>query len=414
MGIVHVDNLKSGMILASDLLDAKGRFLLKSSTILQDKHIQTLKIWGITEADIVGFDQQKAAEIAPQYATEVLNKCESYVSKLFIYSNSEHEAIRELKRLRVLHLARKLTEGENLPELEYAGAAKGDIRVQEISETLLSADRLLSNIQIASFPDTFYRITKVINDPKSSAFQLAEVISKDAGLSAKLLRIANSAFYGLPSKVDSVRRAITLIGINEISTLATGVLAIRFFKGIPQKLIDMKSFWFHSLACGTLAGILARNKTGLSEERFFVGGLLHDIGRLIISTAMPQHTMKALIESRKRQVPLNKIEKEIFGYDHATVAALLLKKWGLPAALESMVKFHHEPANASNPLDASVIHFANIMSIANQFGDSGEIFVPPLNYNAWEQMSASPSALATAISQTERIVKEIIKDFTDE
>lgn len=154
MGIVHVDNLKSGMILASDLLDAKGRFLLKRSTVLQDKHIQTLKIWGITEADIVGFNQEKAAEeTLLQFDPEVLRKCESYVAKLFLYSRSEHEAMRELRRLRVLQLAGKLTAGENLPELEYGEDWKGGISPPETKEELLSMNHLLSNVQLASFPD---------------------------------------------------------------------------------------------------------------------------------------------------------------------------------------------------------------------------------------------------------------------
>jgi HD-like signal output (HDOD) protein len=416
MGIVHVDDLKSGMVLADDIKDSMGRFLLRHGIAIQDKHIQILKSWGITEADIEGVDQKKASEeIKLQIDPDILKKCEDYASLLFQYSNNDHEAISELKRLRILQLVKILSNGGSLPEIEVIEGKKRTMPLRHAlgKEKLPSAEALIQNVQLTSFPDIYYRIQKVLSDPKSSASYLAEVISKDTSLSTNLLKIANSAFYGRPSKVDTVTRAITLIGLNEISTLAMGVLAMRFFKGIPQKLIDMRTFWIHCIACGSIASIIARNTKGLDEERFFVAGILHDMGRLVTAIAMPQRTVQAILESRNRRTPLFHIEKELFGYDHAWVASLLLRKWNFPVALENMVKFHHEPANAPQPLDASIIHFANIMSLACQFGHSGEMFVPPLLDKAWNALSISPSVLAPAISQTERMVSEMMKDFTD-
>ena len=416
MGIVHVDDLKSGMVLAGDIKDSMGRFLLRQGIALQDKHIEIFKSWGITEADIEGIDQKKASEeTTQQIDPDILQKCENYASRLFQYSNNEHEAIKELKRLRILQLVKILSGGGSLPEIENVEGKESDIHIACAGEQeqLLSAEALVKNVQLTSFPDIYYRINKAINDTRSSASYLAEVISKDTSLSTNLLKIANSAFYGLPSKVDTITRAITLIGLNEISTLAMGVLAMRFFKGIPQKLIDMKTFWIHSIACGSIASIIARNTKGLEEERFFVAGMLHDMGRLVTAITLPRRTVQAVLESRKKLTPLFKVEKEIFGYDHAWVASLLLQKWNFPVALENMVKFHHEPAGAPQPLDASIIHFANIMSIACQFGHSGEIFVPPLMDRAWNALSIYPSMLAPTISQAERMVNEMMKDFTD-
>ena len=416
VGIVHVDDLKSGMVLASDVKDSMGRFLLGHGIALQDKHIQIFKSWGITEADIEGMDQKEVSEeIKLQIDPDILEKCENYASVLFQYSNNDHEAIRELKRLRILQLVKFLSSGANLPEIEVVEGKESAISLTQEAEKEkpLSAEALIKNAHLASFPDTYYRIMKVLNDPHSSASRLAEVISKDTSLSSNLLKMANSAFYGLPTKVDTVTRAITLIGLNEISTLAMGVLTMRFFKSIPQKLIDMKSFWIHSIACGVIASIIARHKTGLEEERFFVAGLLHDMGRLVIAITMPHKTVQAILESRRRLTPLFKIEKEIFGYDHAYVASLLLRKWNFPVALENMVRFHHEPAKALQPLDASIIHLANIISLSCQLGHSGEIFVPPLIDNAWKAISISPSVLGPTISQAERLVNEMMKDFGD-
>ena len=416
MGIVHVDDLKSGMVLADDVKDSMGRFLLGHGIALNDKHIRTLKSWGVTEAVIEGLDQKRASEETKlQIDPDIFRKCENYASLLFQYSNNDHEAIKELKRLRILQLVKILSNGGSLPEIENVGGKESAMPTPKAveKEKLLSAEALIKNVQLTSFPDIYYRIKKALNDSKSSASYLADVISKDTSLATNLLKITNSAFYGLPSKVDTVTRAITLIGLGEISTLATGVLAMRFFKSIPQKLIDMKTFWIHSIACGSIASIISRSKKGLEEERFFVAGMLHDIGRLVTAISLPQRTVQAILESRNRLTPLFKIEKEIFGYDHASVASLLLRKWNFPVALENMVQFHHEPANALQPLDASIIHLANIMSISCQFGHSGEIFVPPLHDNAWEVLSISPSVLAPVISQTERMVNEMMKDFID-
>lgn len=412
--MVNVDDLKGGMVLAGDLVDPVGRFLLARGSTIQEKHIQIMKVWGITQADIEGYDQEKAAETTmSQIDPEILKKAEDYIAPFFQYSNQEHEAIREIKRLSVLDTARKLASRGDLPGAKVLTEAEiyGETQKTDSKERMVTAQALIQNIQLASFPDIYYRLTKVLNDPRSSASLIAEVISKDTSLSAQLLKLANSAFYGLPSKVDSITTAITYVGINEISTLATGVLAIRYFKGISPKFIDMKTFWMHAVACGTFASILARNKGGLSEERFFVAGLLHDIGRLIMLKSLPQTATQAILQSRKGLSPLYKIEDEMFGFDHTVIAQLLLKKWDFPVSLEQMVRFHHEPVNSSNPLEASIIHFANIMAIALQFGHSGEIFVPPVQERVWEILGISPSIFAPAISQAERLVSEIMKDF---
>jgi len=416
MGIVHVDELKSGMVLAGDIKDSMGRFLLRQGIAIQDKHIQILKSWGITEASIEGIDQKKISEEKKlEIDPDLLTKCENYASRLFQYSNYDHEAISELKRLRILQLVKILSDGGSLPRIEDAEDKKNAAPVYRAGEKekLLSAQVLVKDVQLTSFPDIYYRIQKVLNDPKSSASYLAEVIGKDTGLSTKLLRIANSAFYGLPSKVDTVTRAITMIGLNEITTLAMGVLAMRFFKGIPQGLIDMKTFWVHSIACGSVASIMARGNKGLEEERFFVAGMLHDMGRLVMAIALPQTTVETIRRSRSSLIPLFQIEKELFGYDHAYVASALLRKWNFPVALENMVKHHHEPGGAPQLLDASLIHIANIIALACQFGHSGEVFVPPLSDKAWKTLNMTPSVLAPVISQTERIVNEMMKDFID-
>jgi HD-like signal output (HDOD) protein len=411
LGKVNVANLRGGMVLSDNLVDTTGRCLLTQGTVIQNKHIHIMKSWGITEAEVDGVNQGKAASSAmAQIDSEIIKKCEDYITPFFRHTNQEHEVMQEIRRLSILHLAKKWSVDSGLPGINV-GLDSADIPDRLPEEKIVTLQRLVDDTQFASFPDIYYRIDKVLRDPKSSVFHLADTVSTDTSLSAKLLKLANSAYYGLPSKTDSISRAIALIGTKELSTLAMGVLAIRFFKGIPQQFINMKTFWTHSVACGIFASILAQHKIGFTEEKFFIAGLLHDMGRLIISMGLPRNMTYAVCRSRRKSTPLYEIEDEIFAFNHAKAAALLLQKWEFPITLEHMVKHHHDPVGSPNPLESSIIHMADIMAIAFQFGHSGEVMVPPLQERAWEALAISPSVIEPTLVQTERLVNEMIKDF---
>ncbi len=411
MGKVNIANLRDGMVLADNLVDTTGRCLLAQGSVIQMRHIHIMKSWGITEADVEGVNQEQAASSAlAEIDPELIGKCEDYVAPFFIRADKENEVMQEIRRLSVLRIARKWYGNSGIPE---AGVCLESVAPPDGpgDEKAVPVQRLVNNSQLASFPDIYYRIDRSLRDPRSSASHLAETISVDTSLSAKLLRLANSAFYGLPSKTDSITRAVTLIGTKEIGTLALGVLAIRCFKDIPQRLINMKGFWTHSIACGLFASILAQHKIGFSEERFFTGGLLHDIGRLVMSMGLPKHMAYAVGQSRGTSTPLNDVEREVFGFDHTKTASLLMRKWEFPMALESMVRYHHDPGRSPNPLEASIIHVADIMAIAFQFGHSGESMVPPLKEDAWNALAIPLSVIEPTLAQVERLVNETIRNF---
>jgi HD-like signal output (HDOD) protein len=414
VGKVNIANLTDGMVLADNLVDTTGRCLLAQGAVIEDRHIRIMKSWGITEADIEGVDREQAASVAlAELDPEVITKCEDYLTPFFQHSNREHEVVHEILRLSVIRLARSWAVDSSVGPFGdcFDSIDTGD----EIpDEEMIQVQKLVSSSQLSSFPDIYYRIDKVLRDPRSSVAQLAETISADTSLSAKLLSLANSAFYGLPSKTDSVTRAVTLIGTKEISTLALGVLAIRFFRDIPQNLINMKDFWAHSIACGLFASILAQHKIGFSEEKFFIAGLLHDLGRLVMAMGLPRNMAYAVARSRRQSTPLYEIEEEVFGFDHSKAAALLMRKWEFPVTLVNMVRFHHDPAGSPNPLESSIIHVADIMAIAFQFGHSGEVMVPPLKEKAWEALALSQSVIEPSLSQAERLINETIKDFLHE
>jgi len=411
LGEVNVGELQPGMKLAQDLKDANGRFLLGSGAVIEAKHIRIMKIWGITGADIEGVNQDELAKQSRDGIDSVkLAEASAYVDLLFSGSQQDHDALQELKHLAVMHYAVNGSKYKDEREAPGKILTRPDERVTPMMELVEK------NIQLSSFPDIYYQIMNVINDSYSSASHLAEVVSRDPGLSATLLKLVNSAYFGLPKEVNSIARAIALIGGKELSALAMGISVIRYFKDIPPEMVDMRRFWLHSVACGVFARILASRKVELPEELFFTAGMLHDIGRLVMYVEYPRTAAYLIGLSLERKVPLNMLETEILGYDHAQVTGRLLERWNFPQNLTQLIRDHHQPMLSRYPLESSLLAIADIIATALEYGYSGSHFVPVFEKDVWETAGLPISMLDVALKQAKRQVEEILQAFnqTDE
>ncbi len=139
-----------------------------------------------------------------------------------------------------------------------------------------------SAMRLASLPSIYLRLTEVTTDGRSTSTDVARVIQEDPSLSARLLRLVNSAFYGFPSRVDTITQAINLVGTNQVMELALASSVLRAFEGIPRDRVDMDGFWRHSIGTAIAARAIALRRRVASAERYFVAGLLHDVGRLVL------------------------------------------------------------------------------------------------------------------------------------
>lgn len=159
----------------------------------------------------------------------------------------------------------------------------------------MAADDILNRApDLPSLPDVYYRVETVLEDPNFSLEQLSEAIQVDPSISTRLLKLANSAYYGFPSKIDTITRAATIIGTQEIRELILATAVISIFQGMPVGAVSMRSFWEHSIACGLAARAIADCRGEANVERFYVAGLLHDIGRLVLYLGQP-HEMNELL-----------------------------------------------------------------------------------------------------------------------
>jgi putative nucleotidyltransferase with HDIG domain len=214
--------------------------------------------------------------------------------------------------------------------------------------------------------------------------------------------------FGYHSKVDSISMALTIIGTQQLRDLALASSVIKIFRGIPENLMTMASFWQHSIACGIVARSLASYLRESNVERFFVAGILHDVGQLVMCTTIPE-TVREIVELSRESDQLYYIaERNRLGFDHAEVGAALFRAWKIPASIQEPVACHHAPRQAKLfPLETAVIHLADIFCQAMEFGQSGEWCVSALDEEAWERLDMSVSMVGTILKQAEPQIEEV-------
>jgi len=217
-------------------------------------------------------------------------------------------------------------------------------------------------------PIVFTQIQKVLNNPNTSAFDVAAILQEDAAMSAKVLRMTNSAYYGLSREIESVRQAVVIIGLEAVKNL---VLSASVFDMFSRQKIDQEFedyFWRHSLATAFAARLLARRlntKTSSDPEAGFSAGLLHDMGKIVVAVYLPDLYQKVKsAKTQKPQSPDHAIESEVLGYSHAQIGAVLGEHWRLPAKLVEAISFHHDPQaipQNGNGLPC-LVHLANYLA----------------------------------------------------
>lgn len=263
---------------------------------------------------------------------------------------------------------------------------------------------------IHSLPMFYSQLSEAIDHPRSSIADIAKIISEDLGLTARILKLANSPLFGCYSKIETITQAVTIIGVLQVRDLALALSVMDVFAGIPESMVNMEQFWRHSLAAGLAARLLATSQREASLERFFVAGILHDIGRLVMYIRVPEISLELLERCRSTGELLHRAERDRFGFDHADVGGALLRRWKIPARVAEPVERHHQSKKAEQyPREASILHFADILAHALQIGNSGEPLVPQLDHAVWERLSISTHFLPTLVQQVDATYSDTVR-----
>lgn len=410
MSLLSIKNLQAGMILADDLTDRMGRLLMTRGTVFTEKHLKICQMWGVVEARIEGvYGDEINAAVLKNFDPAELAIASELVNKRFCHNDMEHPAVRELVRLCILRTAcnKNVNSGRfrrNSPLKE------GTREFQKKKHASVNPLKYIGDgTKLSTLPDIYNQLIDAIAKPSSSTYDIENVISKDTNLSARLLKIVNSAFYGYPSKIDTLSRAVNIIGTRQLCTLAMGVNIITIFNKIPSGVINMEMFWKHSILCGICARILAGYRNIQNTERLFTAGLLHDIGRLVCYNYLPKESIYAAEKAKNDEQLLYLAERDVFSLDHTAIGGMLLNRWQMSMSLEDMVRHHHEPQKSKNQIESSILHMADILANAMNMGTSGEKFIPPLNQEAWFRLGMSPNILSLIMEQAGCQLKDVFK-----
>jgi len=262
-----------------------------------------------------------------------------------------------------------------------------------------------SVLHLISLPEIYLRLQETIDDPSHSRDQIAEIIAYDAALSARVLRIANSSYYGFPREIETISSAVGLIGELDLNNLVLATTVIGAMTALDYKGVDIDQFWLHSLRCGITARLLARSVGGCDPEVLFLAGILHDLGILVIYQQEAD-----LAGAVKRQIDeqhqlRDQAERELLGFDHAEIGALLIKAWGLSEELSELARCHHQYQLAQSNQVATII-----LALANLLADTDTAFVDASDTRLSgmiEQLDIDENALTEIVETGEQQCAEI-------
>ncbi len=244
---------------------------------------------------------------------------------------------------------------------------------------------------IATLPEVTVKIVNLVEDPRSTARDLHNVIKTDPALSARLLKVVNSAFYGLPGQISTVERAIVLLGLSTVKNIAIAASIGRLFTGERvSESFTAKDIWRHSVAVGVLSRRIYRN--GFPDQpdadEAFLGGLIHDLGLLVERQAFPAQLAQVIDRAAKSGGGFCAIEKEVFGATHEDFGQALAARWKFPVRLRTMLGYHH----SIDRLSPEYLGLASVIRVADTVAAQLQLGFP---LTAVDQ-EISPDLLATA------------------
>ncbi len=268
----------------------------------------------------------------------------------------------------------------------------------------------VSNIStIPTLPMVLDRITKLLKNPQTSAEEVGRAITKDQALASKVLKLVNSAFYGFPGRISTITHAVVILGFSTIKNIIlTASIFETFKKGRENSTgFDMEKFWLHSVACGAAAQTLAKHIGNQDKEESFIAGLIHDIGKIILCQYLPKEFTEIIRHVREKNTLIYESEKELYETTHQEIGGLIAQNWNLPANLQHAICYHHIPSKSQNHyITISIVHCADILVRALDFGNGGDNKIPCLADHVWKTLKLNEKNLPPIL---EEISEEVEK-----
>lgn len=259
-----------------------------------------------------------------------------------------------------------------------------------------NASELAAGVEtLKSLPSAYLNIRKVIENPVSSTNDLARAISVDPALTARLLRLVNSPLYGFGSKIETVSRALVILGMQQVHDLALATTVAGMFKSARPQRLNLDNFWRESVYCALAARAIAKLCNVLDSERLFVAGLLHRVGHLVMDELIADAADEARRIAKVENMPLAEVELRALGCNYAQVGGALARRWAMPESLTSAIENHVDPRLAPAPAFAeSIVHVASHVTRAVVDEISGDNWADRVVPMSWETTGLTPACFS--------------------
>ncbi|MDQ7002455.1 MAG: HDOD domain-containing protein [Ghiorsea sp.] len=258
-----------------------------------------------------------------------------------------------------------------------------------------------------AFPRSVHKVLELTSNMNCAPKDIVEVIEHDPVMTAKMLKLVNSAFYSLPRKITSMKHAVIYIGINTVKNLALSIATVGMLPTHNKADCDMSAFLLHALVTGSIARKLSTfvHQEGFDAIDFFVAGLLHDFGKIVFVRAMPEIFLQAKQMAEQEGIPLIEAEYRLFGADHSQVGAILGQQWKFPETLVQAIAEHHQPEKISNVL-RDCVFVANQICKLKQIGHSGNMQVEPFSTIIVQRFGCDMESLLDKLGDLQPMIDE--------
>lgn len=255
-----------------------------------------------------------------------------------------------------------------------------------------SAQELVAHVTaLTSLPSVYFRVREVLESPDSSVSDVAQALSNEPALTARLLRLVNSALYGFPGRIETVSRAVTVLGLQQVHDLVLAASIGSIFAGLHPERMDVARFWRGCVLCALAARQAARSCGVPGAERLFVIGLLADLGHLVMYQTVPSLAAEAQARADADGEPLDRAERRIVGCDHAELAAALMEHWRLPAPFVEIAAAQVNPRLAGgSAFEAAIVHVATRIVRADRVGETSRAAAGQIDPVVWSLLALQP------------------------
>ncbi len=273
-------------------------------------------------------------------------------------------------------------------------------------------DDILDRIdKLPTLNSVAFEVINLCSEDEISLSQLVRIISNDQSLASQVLKVANSSYFNYPRKIYSLERAVVVMGLNLLRDIALSIAIFSLYKGLKvNRSFDMVGFWGHTLKTGYAARVLADQFDPFHKDVLYIGGLLHDIGKLVLLKVLQEDYILVLEKSKQEEKPLVEVEKHLLGFTHADMGGKLLDIWKLPESVVGMVQLHHLDGHSLNGEGKTpwgrIIYLANIFAHLLEFEERNMEKVNEIDPSFTKHFSFTDGEIAHMVELIEIEIKE--------